>query len=235
MPMHMFYYFDPLYFLFLIPALALVIIAQVWVKSSYNKYAKVYNQRGLTGREAAQAVLDRAGLHHIRIERVAGKLTDHYDPRAQVIRLSPEVYNTPSIAAVGIAAHEAGHAVQHATGYAGIKVRNAILPISNHGPTLGIFLLLIGAVFNFPVLIYFGIALFSFAFLFQLVTLPVEFNASRRALAAIKETGLLTEEERAGARKVLTAAAMTYVAAMLQSLMTLLYYIVRFTGGNRRE
>lgn len=235
MPMHMFYYFDPLYFLFLIPALALVIIAQVWVKSSYNKYAKVYNQRGLTGREAAQAVLDRAGLHHIRIERVAGKLTDHYDPRAQVIRLSPEVYNTPSIAAVGIAAHEAGHAVQHATGYAGIKVRNAILPISSHGPMLGIFMLLIGAVFNFPVLIYFGIALFSFAFLFQLVTLPVEFNASRRALAAIKETGLLTEEERAGARKVLTAAAMTYVAAMLQSLMTLLYYIVRFTGGSRRE
>lgn len=232
--MPMFYYFDPLYFLFLLPALALVVIAQIWIKSSYSRYSKVYNRRGLTGADAARMVLDGAGLSHVAVEMVNGRLTDHYDPRANVIRLSREVYLTPSIASVGIAAHEAGHAVQHATGYAGIKVRQAILPISSYGPSLGILILFLGAAFNFPVLIYGGLILFSFAFLFQLVTLPVEFNASRRALAVIKDSGLLTEEERAGARKMLTAAAMTYVAAMLQSLVTLLYYIVRF-AGNRRD
>lgn len=231
----MFYYFDPLYFAYLLPALALVIVAQVWVKSSFGRYSKVYNRRGLTGRDAARLVLDQAGLHHVQIEMVSGRLTDHYDPRAQVIRLSPDVYNQPSIAAVGVAAHEAGHAVQHATGYAGIKVRNAILPISSYGPSIGVLVLFLGAMFNFRSLIWIGLLLFSFAFLFQLVTLPVEFNASRRALAVIKESGMLTEEERAGARKVLTAAAMTYVAAMLQTLMTLLYYIARFAGGSRRD
>lgn len=231
----MFYYFDPLYFAYLLPALALVIVAQVWVKSSFGRYAKVYNRRGLTGRDAARLVLDQAGLHHVQIEMVSGRLTDHYDPRAQVIRLSPDVYNQPSIAAVGVAAHEAGHAVQHATGYAGIKVRNAILPISSYGPSIGVLVLFLGAMLNFRSLIWIGLLLFSFAFLFQLVTLPVEFNASRRALAVIKESGMLTEEERAGARKVLTAAAMTYVAAMLQTLMTLLYYIARFAGGSRRD
>lgn len=231
----MFYYFDPLYFAYLLPALVLVVIAQVWIKTSFSKYTKVFNQRGLNGRDAARLVLDQAGLQHVQIEMVSGKLTDHYDPRAQVIRLSPDVYSQPSIAAVGVAAHEAGHAVQHATGYAGIKVRTAILPISSYGPSIGILILFLGAMFNFPVLIYAGLILFSFAFLFQLVTLPVEFNASRRALAVIKESGLLTEEERAGARKVLTAAAMTYVAAMLQSLMTLLYYIARFAGNNNRR
>lgn len=231
----MFYYFDPLYFAYLLPALALVVVAQVWVKSSFGRYAKVYNRRGLTGRDAARLVLDQAGLHHVQIEMVSGRLTDHYDPRAQVIRLSPDVYNQPSIAAVGVAAHEAGHAVQHATGYAGIKVRNAILPISSYGPSIGVLVLFLGAMLNFRSLIWIGLLLFSFAFLFQLVTLPVEFNASRRALAVIKESGMLTEEERAGARKVLTAAAMTYVAAMLQTLMTLLYYIARFAGGSRRD
>lgn len=231
----MFYYFDPLYFAYLLPALALVIVAQVWVKSSFGRYSKVYNRRGLTGRDAARLVLDQAGLHHVQIEMVSGRLTDHYDPRAQVIRLSPDVYNQPSIAAVGVAAHEAGHAVQHATGYAGIKVRNAILPISSYGPSIGVLVLFLGAMLNFRSLIWIGLLLFSFAFLFQLVTLPVEFNASRRALAVIKESGMLTEEERAGARKVLTAAAMTYVAAMLQTLMTLLYYIARFAGGSRRD
>ena len=233
--MPMFYYFDPLYFLFLLPALALVVATQIWVKSSYNRYSKIYNRRGLTGCDAARIVLEAAGLSHVRIEMVDGRLSDHYDPRANVIRLSREVYLTPSIASVGIAAHEAGHAVQYATGYAGIKARRAILPLSSYGPSLGGLILVLGAAFNFPVLIYGGLILFSFAFLFQLVTLPVEFNASRRALASIKESGMLGEEERAGAKKMLTAAAMTYVAAMLQSLLTLLYYIIRFTGGNRRE
>ena len=233
--MPMFYYFDPMYFAYMLPALILVIIAQVWVKSSFSKYSKVYNQRGLTGRDAARMVLDQAGLTNIPIEMVSGKLTDHYDPRAQVIRLSPDVYNTASIAAVGVAAHEAGHAVQHATGYAGIKIRQAILPISSHGPSFGILILFLGAMLNFQALIWVGLLLFSFAVVFQIVTLPVEFNASRRALAVIKDSGLLTEQERGGARKVLTAAAMTYVAAMLQSLLTLLYYIARFAGNNRRD
>ena len=231
----MFYYFDPLYFAYLLPALALVIVAQIWVKTSFGRYSKVYNRRGLTGRDAARLVLDQAGLQHVQIEMVSGRLTDHYDPRAQVIRLSPDVYGQPSIAAVGVAAHEAGHAVQHAVGYAGIKVRNAILPVSSYGPSVGVLILFLGAMFNFRALVWVGLLLFSFAFLFQLVTLPVEFNASRRALAVIKESGLLTEQERSGARKVLTAAAMTYVAAMLQALMTLLYYIARFAGNNRRD
>lgn len=228
-----YYYFDPLYIGLIIVSLLIMGAAQIGVKTTYAKYAKVGNARGLTGRDAALAVLRSAGITNVSVEPIRGKLTDHYDPRAHVIRLSEGVYSAPTVAAVGIAAHEAGHAVQHARGYSPLKLRNAIIPISNYGPSIGILLLIIGAALNFSGLVWIGIGLFSFTLIFQLVTLPVEFNASRRALQAIKASGLLSTEEQKGAASVLSAAAMTYVAAMLQSFLTLLYYIFRFAGNRR--
>ena len=212
-----------------------MVAAQIGVKSSYAKYARIANSRGLTGRDAAELVLRSGGVTDVQIASVSGRLTDHYDPRQKVIRLSEGVYGANTIAAVGIAAHEAGHALQHAQGYSPLKLRNAIIPLSNYGPSIGILLLVIGAMLNFEGLIWAGLILFSFAFLFQLVTLPVEFNASRRAMAAIRESAMLNEQEQKGAASVLRAAAMTYVAAMLQSFMTLLYYIVRFTGRSNKR
>ncbi len=230
-----YYYFDPLYVGLVLVSLVIMVAAQIGVKSSYAKYARIANSRGLTGRDAAELVLRSGGVTDVQITSVSGRLTDHYDPRQKVIRLSEGVYGANTIAAVGIAAHEAGHALQHAQGYSPLKLRNAIIPLSNYGPSVGILLLVIGAMLNFEGLIWVGLILFSFAFLFQLVTLPVEFNASRRALAAIRESAMLNEQEQKGAASVLRAAAMTYVAAMLQSFMTLLYYIVRFTGRSNRR
>ncbi len=230
-----YYYFDPLYVGLVLVSLAIMVAAQIGVKSSYAKYARIANSRGLTGRDAAELVLRSGGVTDVQIASVSGRLTDYYDPRQKVIRLSEGVYGANTIAAVGIAAHEAGHALQHAQGYSPLKLRNAIIPLSNYGPSIGILLLVIGAMLNFEGLIWAGLILFSFAFLFQLVTLPVEFNASRRAMAAIRESAMLNEQEQKGAASVLRAAAMTYVAAMLQSFMTLLYYIVRFTGRSNKR
>ena len=190
------------------------------------------NHRGLTGRQAAEAVLRSAGVYDVAIERVAGSMTDHYDPRTNVIRLSETVYDSTSVAAVGVAAHEAGHAVQYATGYAPIKIRAKIVPLVNFGSGISVPLIFIGSLLASYTLIYIGIALFALVVLFSLITLPVEFNASRRAINSINENLLLDGNEQAGVRKVLTAAAMTYVAAFLQNLLILLYYISR---TNRRS
>lgn len=224
------FYYSYTYLFYMLPGLVLMLYAQFKVKHSFSKYSKVTNQRGLTGADAAKEVLRQNGVDGVRIEHVSGNLSDHFDPRTNVIRLSDDVYNSTSVAAVGVAAHEAGHAVQYAKGYGPIKLRAAIIPACNIGSQLGIPLALIGAVMGVLGLVYAGLALFGLAVLFQVVTLPVEFNASRRAINAINSTALLTKEESSGAKAVLSAAAMTYVAAMIQSLLMLLYYVSRFTG-----
>jgi len=237
MGFHFYYlYADPLYLIIVIISLVLMLGAQLLVKGSFSKYSKISNSRNLTGADAARKVLENHGIYNVDIQSVNGNLTDHYDPRTNVIRLSENVYNSNSIAAVGIAAHEAGHAVQYAQNYTPVKVRTAIIPFANYGPTVGIILMLLGVLINMFNMIVIGLILFAATFMFQLVTLPVEFNASRRAIETISETNLLDSDELRGAKRVLTAAALTYVAAMLQSLLTLLYYALRFLGrGNRRR
>ena len=227
-------YFDPWYFLIMGIGLVITFAAQAKVKGSYAKYSRINNAEGLTGAQAAQKVLDNAGVTGVTIEPIQGTLTDHYDPRNRSICLSEGVYNCATIAAVGIACHEAGHAIQHARGYSPLKLRNAIIPMTGVGPMIGMILMMIGMIINVMGIIWLGIFLFGFTFLFQLITLPVEFDASHRALTIIKQTGLLAPEEQDGAKAMLVSAALTYVAAMLQSLLTLLYYIVRFTGNRRR-
>ena len=211
------------YFLFMLPCFIISIICSVTVKSRFSKYSKVMNSRGLTGAQAAQQVLLAHGVTGVRIEAVRGDLTDHFDPRTNVIRLSESVCNARSVAAVGVACHEAGHAVQHAEGYVPNKLRSAILPAANIGSRLSWIVLIVGMMlpvqYNFVITI--GIVLYSAAVLFTLITLPVEFNASSRALATIRSTGMLSTEEYQGAKKVLTAAAMTYVAAAATSIMQL--------------
>lgn len=228
-----YFYFDYYYLILVVPALMLAIWAQVQVKTTYRKYSRVPNSRGMTGAYAAQAVLNFYGITDVRIERVSGNLNDHYDPRSKVIRLSDGVYNSSTVAAIGIACHEAGHAAQHAENYAPIKIRNAIIPVCNIGSTIGIPLALIGWIFSFSILIYVGLGLYAAVFIFQVATLPVEFNASRRAIKVIDETQLLRDDEIGGAKKVLAAAAMTYVASMMVSLANLLRLLLRFS--NRRD
>ncbi len=228
-----YFYFDYYYLILVVPALLLAIWAQAQVKTTYRKYSRVPNSRGMTGAYAAQAVLNFYGITDVRIERVSGNLTDHYDPRSKVIRLSDGVYNSSTVAAIGIACHEAGHAAQHAENYAPIKIRNAIIPVCNIGSTIGIPLALIGWIFSFSILIYVGLGLYAAVFIFQVATLPVEFNASRRAIKVIDETQLLRDDEIGGAKKVLAAAAMTYVASMMVSLANLLRLLLRFS--NRRD
>lgn len=228
-----YFYFDYYYLILVVPALLLAIWAQVQVKTTYRKYSRVPNSRGMTGAYAAQAVLNFYGITDVRIERVSGNLTDNYDPRSKVIRLSDGVYNSSTVAAIGIACHEAGHAAQHAENYAPIKIRNAIIPVCNIGSTIGIPLALIGWIFSFSILIYVGLGLYAAVFIFQVATLPVEFNASRRAIKVIDETQLLRDDEIGGAKKVLAAAAMTYVASMMVSLANLLRLLLRFS--NRRD
>lgn len=229
------------YLLFMLPALLLGMWAQMKVKGTFNKYSRIGNSRHMTGEQAARMILDKNGLYNIAVERVAGELTDHYDPRAGVIRLSSSVYSSTSIGAIGVAAHEAGHAVQHAEGYVPIQVRNKIVPVCNFGSSAGPVLILAGCLFagrgsNFGMnLILVGIALFSLVALFQLVTLPVEFDASKRALRVIEQSGQFAREDYRGAKKVLSAAAMTYVAALVTSVMQILYYITRYLGGGRRS
>lgn len=233
-PFSFYRYFDPLYLGIAVFSLVIVFAAQGLVKSRYSKFSKILNMRGITGAEAAKAVLEANGVYGVNIEAVNGTLTDHYDPRNNTIRLSQDVYNSTSIAAVGIASHEAGHAVQYAKKYVPIKLRTAILPFARFGPMFGIILVAVGLMLNSLNLLIAGVALYGTVFVFQFVTLPVEFNASRRAMSAIRETNLLYGDECDGAKKVLTAAALTYVAAMLQSLLTLLYYCLRIFGGRRK-
>ena len=219
----------------LIPALIFSLIAQLMVKGAFSKYSGVRNSRGYTGADAARAILDRNGLSYIRIEHINGELTDHYDPGANVIRLSDSVYNNDSVAAVGVAAHEAGHAVQYAEGYGPIKVRSAIIPITQFGSNLSTPLVILGIIFSSNVLITAGILLFCTVVLFQAITLPVEFNASGRAIKVLREEHFLDDDEMKGAKSVLTAAALTYVAAMFSALASLArLLLIRNRNNNRR-
>lgn len=229
-----YYYLSNYYYLILVvPVLIISLIASARVNSSFNKYSKVLSSRNLTGAQAAFEVLRYYGITNVQIEKVNGKLTDHYDPRTNVIRLSDSVYNSTSVAAIGVACHEAGHAAQYAQSYAPIKIRNLVLPAANLGTRAGFPLAIIGFLLNFEFLAIAGIAFFSFAVLFQLVTLPVEFNASKRALNVISEVDILSVDEKAGAKKVLTAAAMTYVAALAVSIANLLRLILMFNRKRR--
>lgn len=239
MPYYYGFGFDPTFLTLVLPCLLLSLWASSNVNSTFRKYSQQMSVRRITGAEAAQRVLRNNGVQGVRIERVSGKLTDHYDPRTNVIRLSQDVYDNTSTAAIGVACHEAGHAVQYAVGYAPIKLRAAIIPVTNFGSRLAMPLILLGLLFSAfgqmaESLIYLGIACFGLSLVFQLVTLPVEFNASRRALQAIEDGGILTAEEQQGAKKTLTAAALTYVAATAVSLAQLLRLIAIF-GGRRRD
>ena len=228
------FYFDWT-ILIVLPALIFSVWAQINVSSTYKKYSTILTRKRITGADAARRVLNENGLYDVRIEHVRGHLTDHYDPRANVIRLSDSVYDSSSAAAVGVACHEAGHAVQHAKGYSPIKLRMAIIPMTRFGSMLAIPLFMIGLIFATDALMLAGILLYAVVAFFQLVTLPVEFNASSRAMEAIKSSGMLDKDEYSASRKVLTAAAMTYVAALASSLLTLLRLLVLAGGrGNRR-
>ncbi len=223
------YFIDYYYIILVIPAMLISLWAQFRVKSTYKKFSGVRNTRGITGAYAAQAVLTHYGIRDVRIEAVSGNLTDHYDPKAKVIRLSEGVYNATSIAAIGVACHEAGHAAQHAENYIPIKIRNTLVPVCNIGSRLGVPLAILGYFLGFEPLVSFGLILYSAITLFQLVTLPVEFNASRRAIKVIDETDLLYDDEMGGAKKVLKAAAMTYVASMVVALASLLRLTLQLT------
>jgi len=230
-------YFDWTFMGLVMPAFLFALWASSSVKATYHRYQKQHSSRGITGYEAARRILYENGLSHVRIERVNGQLTDHYDPRDQVIRLSDSVYSSTSTAAIGVAAHEAGHAVQHANNYAPLKLRNAIIPITNFGSQMAIPLFLLGLILaprdpRFIGLAYVGLIGFGLAVVFQLLTLPTEFNASKRALVAIEHQGILSQEELVGARNVLRAAAMTYVAALAVSLAQLLRFSMLL--GRRR-
>ena len=227
------YYFDTSWII-LLPAIILSLWAQAKVTSTFKKYSNVYNRFGYTGADAARKILDMNGLYSVKIEHISGDLTDHFDPRTNVVRLSDATYNSTSVGAIGVAAHEVGHAIQHATGYSPIRVRNAIVPAVNICNVMSMPLLLIGLLLSAPSLVEIGIVLFSATVVFQLITLPVEFNASRRALATLEGQNMLSPEEIGGASKVLKAAAMTYVAAAVSSILSLLRLILVF-GGNRRD
>lgn len=240
MPYGYYYGFDWTYLVLVLPCVILALIASSNVNSTFRRYSSQYSSRGITGAQAAQRVLYANGIRNVRIERVAGNLTDHYDPTTNVIRLSDSVYSSTSTAAIGVACHEAGHAVQYAQNYAPIKLRAAIIPITNFGSKMAMPLILLGILCTFlgefsTILVYLGITAFGLSFVFQLITLPVEFNASRRAIQAIDDGNILTSEELRGARKTLNAAAMTYVAATATALAQLLRLIILFGGRGRRR
>lgn len=227
------YFYDSTYVLVLIGFL-LASFASVGVQSAFNKYSKVKSMRHYTGKDAARKILDENGLYDVRVENISGNLTDHFDPSANVIRLSDSTYNSDSVAAIGVAAHEAGHAVQHAVGYVPIRVRNSIIPAVNLCSTLAMPLFIIGLLLGMTNLANVGIILFSGALIFQLVTLPVEFDASHRAIKILDSSAMLDEDELSGAKKVLRAAAMTYVAAVLASALQLLR-LVLISNSRRRD
>jgi Zn-dependent membrane protease YugP len=234
------FFFDPLWFLIMIPPLIFMIYAQAKVNSAFNKYSKVVNAQHITGAEAAEKLLQSNGLGNVKVEEVKTRLGDHYDPSKKVLRLSPAVASTPSVAALGIVAHEVGHAVQDKVGYAYMRFRTSLVPAANLGSTLGYLFVIIGfllaafgTAFGMTV-VWIGVFLFSLAVIFSLVTLPVEYNASNRARQMLRSTGLVVAQEYDGASAVLSAAALTYVAATLQAVAQLFYFIMLAVGGNRR-
>ena len=232
----MFYgFYDPTYILVVI-GLAICLLASAKMRSTFNRYSRVRNHSGLTGRDAAEQILRRAGIYDVRVEHVGGNLTDHYDPRSKVLRLSDATYGSTSVAALGVAAHECGHAIQHDTGYVPLQVRSALVPVVNFGSSIAWILIAIGLIFNSRSSILFlnlGILAFSLAVIFQLVTLPVEFNASSRAIHMLGGSGMLYEDEVNATKKVLFAAALTYVAGAISSILQLLRIIM--IANNRRR
>ena len=232
-----YYGFDWTYLVLVLPCLILSLWASASVKNTFRRYSQQYSQRRITGADAAERVLRYNGVENVRIERISGELTDHFDPRTNAIRLSDSVYSSTSTAAIGVACHEAGHAVQYAKHYAPIKLRAAIIPVTNIGSKLAMPLILLGILIPFLgyTFVYLGIACFGLSLIFQLITLPVEFNASTRAVRAIDEAGILSSQELIGAKKTLRAAAMTYVAATATALAQLLRLIVLFGGRRRRD
>ena len=224
----MFYYYDPTYILVLIGVI-ITLIASSNVNGTFSRYSKIQSTCGMTGADVALRILHAAGIYDVQIARVSGSLTDHYDPSKKILKLSESVYGSSSVAAIGVAAHECGHAIQHATGYAPLRLRGALVPVVNFGSTLSWPLIILGVLLSWnQTLITVGIILFSFAVIFQVVTLPVEFNASNRALAKIQELNILQGNELAGSKKVLQAAALTYVAAVASSLLQLLRLVLLF-------
>jgi hypothetical protein len=219
--------FEPMYFLFILPGLALSMWASFRTKSAFEKYSRIRSGSGLTGAQAARMMLDRAGLHDVKIERAHGVLSDHYNPMTRSLALSEPVYDTPSIAAIGVATHEAGHAIQHAEHYKPLWLRSLLVPTANIGSNIGYFVMVIGLLISASNLILIGAALFSMVLLFQIVTLPVEFDATARAKELVVAQGIITSNEREGVDKVLNAAALTYVAAAVSTLLTLLYFLTR--------
>jgi uncharacterized protein len=234
------FFFDPLWFLIMIPPLIFMIYAQARVNSAFNKYSKIANAQHITGAEAAERLLNSNGLGNVKVEAVKTRLGDHYDPGKKVLRLSPEVAGTPSVAALGIVAHEVGHAVQDKVGYAYMRFRTSLVPAANLGSTLGYIFVILGLLLSVfgqafgMTVVWIGVFLFSLAVIFSLVTLPVEYNASNRARQMLRSTGLVVAQEYDGASAVLSAAALTYVAATLQAVAQLFYFVLLAMGGNRR-
>lgn len=226
------FFFDPLYLILALPGLILGLWAQARVRGTFNKFSKVRTVRGLTGAEVARQLLDWNGLQDVRIEETQGRLSDHYDPRDRVLRLSPEVYRAPSVAAAGVAAHEMGHALQHSNGYGPLRLRSAIVPAVQFSSMLAPMLFIAGFLLGFTQLAWVGVGLFALAVVFSLITLPVEFDASKRAKLQLSKSGILTTEEVGGVDKVLDAAALTYVAAAVAAIGQLLYYVM-LLGGRR--
>lgn len=221
--------------LLILPGFFISLWAQIKVKSTFNKYSKMTTSRGLSGYGAARRILDANGLSHVKIEQIRGELTDHYDPRTNVIRLSEAVYHATSPAAIGVAAHEAGHAIQYAKNYGPINLRAKLVSVTNIGSALSMPIFFIGLIMSSPYLTLLGIVLYSLVTIFQLVTLPVEFDASSRAMSVLSSCGILNENELKASQKVLSAAAMTYVAALLTSLLTLLRLLLLANGRNNRR
>lgn len=229
-------FFNPIYLLFALPALLLGLYAQYRVKSAFGQYSRVRNQSGMTGAQAARRILDASGLLNVMVERSQGMLSDHYDPRSKTLRLSPEVYESPTVAAVGVAAHEAGHALQDQAHYAPLRLRSAMVPAVQLGSWLGPIIFMVGLVLASRVgtgVAWFGLVVFAITALFTLVTLPVEFDATKRAKQLLVTQGILGQQEMVGVNKVLDAAALTYVAAAIQAVMTLLYYAYILMGRRR--
>ena len=234
------FFFDPLWFLVMIPPLIFMIYAQARVNSAFNKYSKIANSQHITGSEAAEKLLRSNGLGNVKVEEVKSRLGDHYDPSKKVLRLSPAVANTPSVAALGIVAHEVGHAVQDQVGYSYMRFRTSLVPAANVGSTLGYIFVILGLLLSWfgtafgMTVVWVGVFLFSLAVIFSLVTLPVEYNASHRARQMLRSTGLVVAQEYDGASAVLSAAALTYVAATLQAVAQLFYFVMLALGGSRR-
>jgi len=228
-------YFDPMYLIFALPALILAFFAQYKVQSTYAKYSRLRNMRGLSGLDAARWLLGASGLSHISVEGAPGRLSDHYDPRQKVLRLSREVAFSQSVAALGIVAHEVGHALQDHTNYAFLRLRTGLVPVVNLGSYLGFILFFIGILLQLSGLVWLGIIFFSGSIVFAFLTLPVEWDASRRALGMLSASGLVDSREVKGAQAVLSAASLTYVAALAQAISSLLYYIFIALGMRRRD